>query len=447
MIDILLCMLLVCIIFFTFYFSLRKEILSPTIICSAVYILSLFILALYANMWSIELHWKTVIVIVTALISMGIGELFATKISLFKRNKAINENGLELFFGRIEIKQLKLLLCALFVILTAVLYLREIRMVVAQSAYAHSVYGQAYTFLRQYSWAKTLEGARISYYVQHMFTCSEAIAYVLTFVLISNAFNKYRTKGKWLSIFTIVVYLITSFMTSGRAIMLNFFVYIVCVWLILNAKKKRWIFRGNIKLIVRMFGIVAFAIILFYIAGFLTAKSLDYENFFDNFAIYFSSSIYALNEYLINPSAFVGSSSFFGIHTFSGIYSLLRKVGFSIPSSIVALEYIDVGKYTTNIYTPLRRYVQDFGVGGMMIVTFLIGFFYKRLIWSNKSEQSTHLRCILTAYFLFPLFFFSIEERVFMDVVLLRTIYSIIYVYFVYQFLVNGKFAKFRIKI
>lgn len=148
----------------------------------------------------------------------------------------------------------------------------------------------------------------------------------------------------------------------------------------------------------------------------------------------------------IEAKSYFSSTKFFGIHTFSGIYSLLRKIGFKIPDSIIALEYIRCGDYLSNIYTPLRRYIQDFGIIGMTLIMFFIGFCYKKLILSNKEENSSSLLAIYTAQFLFSLFFMSIEERVFMDVILIRSVYIMVCIYFVYQWLVKKEFLWFEIK-
>lgn len=221
--------------------------------------------------------------------------------------------------------------------------------------------------------------------------------------------------------------------------MLNFCIYLIVVASILYSKKRKWKNDKNVKLFVKVFCIFLVALWMFYMAGKLTEKSSNYENFLDNFANYFSSSIYAFNEYVEIPEKFSANSDFFGIHTFSGLYSMIRKIGFNIPPSVVALEYIHCGKYLTNIYTPLRRYIQDFGFIGMSIIMTFLGFFYTKLLNSNKSQKASGLRIILTGYLFFPLFYICIEERFFMDVIINRTVYTIICIFILYKILVERR--------
>lgn len=435
------------------YVFFKKEITSPTFICTAMYALSLFLMLLYSEEWEVNLSFKTYSIIIVALVFLWLGEYIAMRAAPAFGGKRLlsvfvdeDKNSQETL--GIQLSEISIAICFIFVSLTAILYLRDIQNIVANSEYAQSEYGQEYTFLRQFSWAQILEGAEVSYLVQQMFTLSGVIAFVLSYVVIYNmVYGPHRRKRHPFAYLTIIVYVGSSFLTSGRALMLNFFIYCIFVWLILLAKKKNWTFNNNIKLLIRAALIIVIAILLFYLAGILTGKTSSYTNFMDIFANYFSSSIYGLNEYLNNPSEFMPDTDFFGVHTLSGLYTLLRTLGFPIPDSIVALEYIECGDYLTNIYTPLRRYFQDFGWIGLCLIMFLIGYFYKRLVWKNKSKNSCGLDVIFAAYFMFPLVYIAIEERVFMDVIMMRSIYQIIYIIFVYQWLVNKKFYTKRIQL
>lgn len=418
------------------YNVFNRELLSPTFICVAMYLLSSFMLLFYVKTWNFDLSTKTEVVILIGLLSVFLGELAGTKVRVgLKLGKNIENDSSK----PIIMKKTALYLCFAFVSLTAVLYLREIRNIAANSAF-----GEMYSFMMTVRRTKAADGVNVSYYVQQMFTLSEAIVCVLTYILMNNRLKYGEKKGTKIIVITIAIYIVNTFMTTGRAKMLNFFIYVLCCWIIIYAQKRNWAFRGNIKIFGKIILIAGMAISLFYFAGFLTEKSLHYDNFFDNFANYFSSSIYALNEYLKNPSNFNSGTSFFGSYTLSGICSLLRTLGFKIPANNIVLEYIPCGKYVTNIYTPLRRYVQDFGILGEAFVMFFIGYGYKRLLWKNKVSEGFF--CIVTSYFYFPLFFISIEERLFMDVIMTRSIYTMIYLYLVYMWLVKSKFLHWEIK-
>lgn len=420
------------------YSIFHKEITSPTFIVCVGFFMSCFIMLFYYSSWNVDFSLMTGLYIFIGIASLFFGELAAGKIRVLKaksKPQFVNEV--------IHVKGIVIAACTIIAIVTALLYYRAIVMIDATYG---SLFGATASMLMRVRKIKNSVGASVPSYIQQMYSLSGAIAAILSYTQIHNAMFA-KKKVNLFAWIPVVIFVINSLFTTGRTGLLNFFIYLLFVWLILRAKKQNWIFNNNYKAVFRGFGIFLLAITAFYLAGMLTEKSFHYDNMFDNIANYFSSSIYAFNDYVKHPSEFVASNQFLGAHTFSGIYSFLRKFGFSIPDDIVALEYINCGKYVTNIYTALRRYIQDFSVFGMSIIMALIGFFYKKLVNLNKMDSSTPLTCILTSWFMFPLVFMSVEERVFMDVFIIRSVYQIIYMYFAYQWIVNGRFLKYRLKL
>ena len=258
------------------YNVFNRELLSPTFICVAMYLLSSFMLLFYVKTWNFDLSTKTEVVILIGLLSVFLGELAGTKVRVgLKLGKNIENDSSK----PIIMKKTALYLCFAFVSLTAVLYLREIRNIAANSAF-----GEMYSFMMTVRRTKAADGVNVSYYVQQMFTLSEAIVCVLTYILMNNRLKYGEKKGTKIIVITIAIYIANTFMTTGRAKMLNFFIYVLCCWIIIYAQKRNWAFRGNIKIFGKIILIAGMAISLFYFAGFLTEKSLHYDNFFDNFS-------------------------------------------------------------------------------------------------------------------------------------------------------------------
>lgn len=419
-------------LFFSYYLN-RKEVISPSVICCGMYVLSTLLLVLYAQKWEFKMEIVTLVYILMALVAVCIGEQLAKKFKITKRknHSAIrNETGVITYSKFIQF----MLFC--FVCLTAILYLYELKNLVASS----SISGAAYSFLMQARWTMIVDNVSIASYVQFMLTASEAIACIYTYIFLHNLILSKKFDKNILFLGIDIVYIIASFMTTGRSKMLNFCIYIIILFVLLTAKRKNWNYNRNIKIFSKIFLVCVVAIALFYIAGTLTEKTSNYDNLMDNFANYFSSSIYAFNEYVKDPSSFSSANSFFGCYTLSGVHSFLRGLGFDIPDNIIALEYIKCGGYNTNIYTPIRRYIQDFGAIGMMLNMMFLGFFYEKLLMKCKNNNVTPLTFIFTAYFFFPLFFISIEERFFMDVILTRSLHTIVFMYLIYIVVIKQTF-------
>lgn len=439
MLEIILLFVLTLFMLFLSYYMTKKTILSPSVICCLMFTVSTFLLLIYAKEWNVNLSFLTIFYIIWSLFCVLCGEFIANKTKSQKTYLKSEEEIEEKKEKEIKINKWITYICVIFIVLTAILYYRELAKIVANSEYAQSVYGQEYSFFMQARWARTLEDANVNIFVQLMLTVSEAIACVYAYIILYNYIIHKKLCKNIAAYAVIIIYVVATFMTTGRSKMLNFCIYLIVVFLILFSKKNNWKNNQNGKLFTKILVIFLVALWLFYMAGKLTEKSSNYENFLDNFANYFSSSIYAFNEYVQNPGRFDGDSNFFGIHTLSGLYSFLRKFGFDIPANIVALEYIQCGNYLTNIYTPLRRYLQDFGFIGLTIIMMFLGFFYSKLLNSNKKKNASGLKVIITGYLFFPLFYICIEERFFMDVIINRTVYTIISIILVYEILVKNK--------
>lgn len=432
--TIILCILLLTLISFC-YFVFNRNILSPTFICSVMYFLSTVLLILYYKTWNMSMSPTTVIVIWLSLIFMLMGEFCAENRVHVSHRLMSAVTRYDSFGKEIILSNSLQWICFLFISVTAVLYYQEVVKVVANSAYAHSQYGQVYSFFMQAYWARYLEDANIAYPVQQMFTASSVLASYMIYVFIYNKIVVKRKKFDFLQIASAVVYVITTLLFGGRSNMLNFFIYIIFTIMLVSAKNNNWHFTSNFKTLMKVLGIAVATAIGFYYAGYLTGKATHYNNFFDNIANYFSSSIYGFNEYIKSPSKFVNyGDSGFGVYTLSGLYSFLRNFFSKLPNNIVSLEFIQCGNYLTNIYTPLRRYIQDFGYMGNFIIMFFLGYFYKRLIGLSRDKNSSHFQIIVAATFIFPLFFMSVEERFFMNIVTIRSVYVLIYMFIFYRF-------------
>ena len=61
------------------YVFFKKEAMSPTFICTAMYSLSLFLMLLYSEEWDVQLSWKTYTIIIVALVFLWLGEYFAMR--------------------------------------------------------------------------------------------------------------------------------------------------------------------------------------------------------------------------------------------------------------------------------------------------------------------------------------------------------------------------------
>lgn len=401
-----------------FYKVFGRRLLSPSVIVNFVFLFSCVFLLFYSSALEFEMDIKTAALILFANYSISIGEYFANRL----KGKQISDSDYNFYIPR-------WLYFVGFVIvsLSFLFYLRDVIQL------SINYYGSATGFIENMKILKMKNEYNVGFLAGQGYLASEVIADIFLFALLKSiVFDKKMIKNPFLYL-TVLVYIMNILITATRSRLLNLFIYFIVALFILIysrrnkvTKKKHVQIRKALVIVTPLFAILLLG---FYFAGSLTGKMYSYNNIGENLLNYCGMSIYNLNYYLTNTNASIFNSgdSFFGIHTLSGPYTFLRSFGFDIPQDIVALEYIQSNLVLGNVFTPLRRYFQDFGLMGVFFISSFLGFLYSFLI-TKSINNNRPIIVMLTAYFIYPLFFWSIEERFFMDVLLIiRTIYTLIY--------------------
>lgn len=366
-----------------------RDILSPFVISCGMYFIGSFVAIMNLEKWGIDILPNTVIVIITALIMTGLGEIMV-KVILFKDNKiAICNSNNKI----IEIPFFLVFLSFVFGIVISY---------------------QTYTKLFEMAnLAGYKEGKHLLNYVRYAIIHYNAswgtflpifkfwvigIGYVFTFAIINNIIyikdkNKLFLKY-WYYTLPIIPFFILQIFSTGRTGIIQYFSMIIFSGVILFEIKEKWTFKKNLKIII--FGISS--LILFYIIfigiGTFTGKS-SLMSIRDTLSIYTGSSIVGLNEYLKDPTY----SEYMGEETLYGIRYILNYIGFDVKTFSKHLEFINFSNYSTNIYTSLRRYIHDYGYLGMLVIQFFIGAIYTLVYTWFKKKNKVNVGIIIYSYF------------------------------------------------
>ncbi|UCV13946.1 O-antigen polymerase [Quatrionicoccus australiensis] len=117
------------------------------------------------------------------------------------------------------------------------------------------------------------------------------------------------------------------------------------------------------------------------------------------FEVYLLSGIGAFQIVLNNDASLPEMRSFYGINQLLPI-----KLDWVPNINILPWVSIDYG-WMTNIYTALGVWWNDFGLLGVAVISFFIGFAYK-IMWSSKTLQGR----FMTTFSLLPLLFTFFED-------------------------------------
>ena len=90
----------------------------------------------------------------------------------------------------------------------------------------------------------------------------------------------------------------------------------------------------------------------------------------------------------------------------------------------------------TNIYSAIRRYIEDYGILGHFFITFFLGIFYGIFFDYTVYNKKKNFLLIMYATFSFPIYEFSIEERVLQFLVPSGFLNNFIFMGVVYYFFI-----------
>lgn len=409
------------------YFLSGKDIISPWFVSNSVYLISSTVVMLNYTNWHIDISQKTVFIIIIASISLGTGEMII-RFLFNSRKKDNNIVKSEIIFKKIHLSNLFLFL--------SITYMLAIFIWTFIEVYRLSILGgnnEGMTMMLKYARSQTSEYG-FNTFLSIGLAFSNSIAYFYIFYIIYNKiFYKENRLSKFIYL-PVIFFCLQMILTTGRQIFIQILTMTLITFFILYKKKNGWNSK-NTKLLLYSLVSILFFMFAFFVLGFLTDKS--FLGFSRTLSLYIGGSIVGLDVFLkmntIYPSDWIGSNTLFGL------YASLNQIGLDFPKLRAPLENFYIGYDSVNVYTPLRRYIQDFSVLGMIFIQFFIGMLYTVFLMIIKNTSRVTSLIIIFAMFYYPISEGAIEERLFMLVLSLNGLVKALGVVILYYFIVDKK--------
>lgn len=395
------------IIFFIGMLMFQCDVLSPSIIVSFVFLVSTLILVTNYEAWDVHISVTTCAVISLALITFIIVGYFFSKI--FPRNTVGLGNSVSI----IHISNFRLFISLIFELTVVFFYYRE---VVRIASYITQDWGMGliWKFRRASFYTDTLTREQdMSTLVTQGYKATMIIAHIFLFIFINNVIvNRDKISVNLKYLLGVPAYIVMVVLQGNRLSLMNMVFYCVVVWYTLKTIKYGISVKKAIGFITKFIGIAIAILVGFWL---LTAVVQRYTRlpFWSTISIYAGAPIQLLNEYIENP---VEPNTVFGQESLINFHNSLYSLGLSDYHGIINLEYRTYhGVGLGNVYTALRRLIQDFGYVGMIVVVSLISIFYNYLYYKvirriRKINYKSIVSIMLYAFLSYPLFLFSIEQ-------------------------------------
>jgi len=246
----------------------------------------------------------------------------------------------------------------------------------------------------------------------------EICGYIGAFVFVNNVFVWRRKLRDNLSyLVPIALFVAKNLLNSdrGRILWLLSFMVVAAFYLAWQARgwrppqAFRTISRAVVLAVLTMTG-------FYYLAEVVGRTTQRTHAAFEYLAIYLGGPIGNFAQYIEEPAP---ANSFFGEETFLNVYRFADTLGLTEFAKLSQLEFRYVSPDARgNIYTFFRTLIQDFGVLGMILLSFAIGAFFSwyvlRFIRDREISPGSDCAILIYAYLFFLIITASVQNRLFL---------------------------------
>lgn len=435
-------LIIVCLLMLLFtYLKNRKDLLSPSILSIIFYTMAIFLAFIGCFSWNTEkqLSIKTIVIIVVGIVSFIIGEVVQKKIS-GKINKITNKEETKIQKKEkktIDISWKKVIIVSLFIILTMILMIIQIKKVCNSLGYDSN---NIFKLLSYYRHKGTLFGNSITnkndinFIVKQMSKICVVIGIIFSYVYARQYYYSEKFKKINILLIPIVLSMFETLLTSGRALFMKIavaFLFMI-VFYYYKKKKQKIEFKDIIKILI----VLLILIVIFYTILPLVGRKTS-ANFIEYITFYLGCGIPSLNVFINNLPI---HSTWIGEETFQGIYVLLNKFDIIDFTRNTAYGWSYFSGLGSNIYTSFRAYYFDFGWFGLIICQFIFGYI-SSLFYSYVKKNDYGIQVPIYAYYV-CMYIEQIRAEQFFGLISSTTISYLIYFLLVYMIVIDKNLIK-----
>lgn len=408
----------------------KYDVMHPFVILMCTMTFSFSMMITKADAWHMHFSTFAGIILVTSLITFGIGALWSDWNLKKIKNSEQPLDEIQKLEPPLHIKNIIYWSSILLMIVFLYFNFNTVYMTSLKLGNTNGYSGMIRTVRLAQEHGLTTAFSR---WYSYRDTFSTSFTYFSLYIFFYNIF--FAQKPFWQSIkylMPVVFYIPMLILSGGRLGLLQFVVFVITVSSFLYQKKH------NFDLESRKITIVGFILsgigflLLFLGFGFFTGKvSFNGRDPFTILVHYAGLSMPAFSSFL--------NSSFLEMDSIgnSTLWDLTRKFavfGLNVPAPTIFLTFIDFNGTTTNVYTAMRRYINDYGYIGMYFIMFFLGMFYTAIYNLIRFKCKNSVWIIIYAMICLPLYF-SINDDMFLaKIIKTSELYQMGLIYIFYRF-------------
>lgn len=412
----------------------RNDITAPSISFCFPFVVCTFVAILNITNWSLNLNLTAFLIVLLGVLSFILGT-FTIKYgsALLRKNKhlsTLNDNII------IDIPKIKLLIFLIFQILVRILQYYAIRRNVGGGSFNSMI--SSYHYMSEQN-TLTYD----PFFIRFGNILCNASGYLLGYILINNYFK--NKKNSKLLVFNVIISILGSMFSGQRTDAFAIIMAIFAYYFILVNRTQKWGINFSIKRVTVFLLIIVLFVISFRSLGMLLGRGSDI-NPSDYFFSYLGAQIKNLS--IITSNGFF-HSNIWGVNTFQQLYGVIGKSNNNaLLNNNYTYNFVN-GHPLGNVYSTFEPYFLDFGLKGVVIISYIMGMFsqyvYGRVKYiSNSKNRYIDYNAILYGYIYFPIVFSFFSNKFFEMVFSIRLIYYTFALFLLSIFLLKKNITKWE---
>lgn len=432
------------------YIYYKKDIIYPTVIFFGAYTLSSLCALYNSYQWNTTISWKTVILLVA-------GSFVFLAVSLIidfiykKKNAEFDDKKIEKYkYNIYKIEKWKIIVITVYSILSISLLFYYVYKIAYQFGDNFNSFKEVLNVYRNNTAYNA--NASLPKFMSILMKINFASCYISMFIFVNNInFDEQKMKEKIKKyaflLIPVLTYFIQSFVSSNRLAMVTTIIAFVIMEIITWYRKENWNKTISIKNLILLGVTGIITLLLFYYSATLVGRKIGRKPL-DYLTMYIGGSIECLDLYLDEPtskSGVIGYETFYGL--VKNVHDYLKIDVGKVPTGQLEWRYINDNKVMVgNVYTAYRRWIQDFGYIGAVILQVIMATiyicFYKYIKKCEASNEKNNLLLILYSYFAYSLCTHPIDSTFYSFTFRIFFIVQVIILIGMYYFLINMDLKK-----
>lgn len=416
------------------YFGVNRDLMHPSVLTIGATFVSVLAAIWNVELWAIDYHFNTFIVLVGGLICISITGILCAKAKTRRRRHSLQDEDDIKEDGPYEMDRVLFLsiLCFNFFVLIWYYYI----IIKTTGGGALTEMMASFRMIHSYG-ISSEETVSIPALLNQCIKLNKVLAYVFVMIFLNNIIG-YKKKD-WKYLVPPTLFCLQTLLGSDRIYIVILSGASVVMAYLMWHRMHGW--NRNINSKYAKIALKALVIILVFFFGarnIVGHGSNQINNPMTYITQYVGGSIQLLDLYIQNPQ--IEDDAGWGEESFSSIYKTITQMKGETPSKRHLEFRSSNGIVIGNIYTAVRKYHHDFGIAGVLLLCSIFGLFfgiaYRRLQEERVKKLMSYRLCAY-CFIVHCAFYFPLDDLFFSGVISVNYLSMFAYMWIVYYFVKN----------